>query len=257
MFPVTNTDKFSREKNDVRGQVPPSGLGPEGMDHRRASVRDGSEAATPQLQLEKESTRRDRVARAREKQRQADVGGEVWSCIWSVGREQSEDTLIHVSESRERCTPALALAPEPPPPMEVPLHDRTPLPQTDPLRASTPAEICPELARRSVVAAKKADAEGNWHAALEQYTLAVAHGSRDPQVHFRMGMLLRQTHGDLRQSLAHLRKATLLRPDHIKYRSALADFYDLLGFPINARSQRERIRQLEADAAATRARGRH
>jgi len=104
---------------------------------------------------------------------------------------------------------------------------------------------CSELARRALQAAKSADTVGDWQAAIRHFTVAIKNGSNDPQVYFRLGVLLRKTHGDLRLSLAHLRKASLLQPDQVVYRRELAELYDVLGFPINARSQRERIQEIQ------------
>jgi tetratricopeptide (TPR) repeat protein len=110
------------------------------------------------------------------------------------------------------------------------------------------------LAQAAIKAAKASDLAADWSTAIQHYTVAVEHGSNDPQVYFRMGVLLRQTNGDARQSLAHLRKATLLSPEQIKYRCELAELYETLGFPINARRERERIRALQDESDSSRSR---
>ena len=69
-------------------------------------------------------------------------------------------------------------------------------------------------------------------------------GSSDPDAHFRLGMLPCKTTGKLRLSMDHIRKATLLRPERIAYRSELARLCDTLGLVVHPRGQREQIRQL-------------
>jgi tetratricopeptide (TPR) repeat protein len=101
-------------------------------------------------------------------------------------------------------------------------------------------------------AARTADNLENWTEALRCYAEAVDHGVTDAHALFRLGSLIRQSQGNLRTGLEHLRKATLAKPDNIVFRAELADTYEALGFPINARAQRERIRQLQQSEASGR-----
>jgi tetratricopeptide (TPR) repeat protein len=245
MIPATKINKFSAHTNRVRGQAPLSGPTRTATDHGQPVVREhapASNRAFPPLTLEKESTRQDRVAKAREKQSQDDTSGEVWSSVWSTSRNDDEPTERSQPQSGKSKVPHLALAPEP---------ART----TDALfPRDVRLETCTDLSRSTLARAKKADTEGDCHTALRHYAAAIKNGSNDPQVYFRMGVLLRQTNGDARQSLAHLRKATLLSPEQIKYRCELAELYETLGFPINARRERERIRALQDESDSSRSR---
>ena len=237
MFPVTTLEKFSGQNGRASGQEPAA------CDASRASAN-----PLPPLALEKESTRRAREAKARELRKQDELEGEVWSQVWSTGWDPGQATKLSLAGPARRTVHNLALAPEREPPPE---REQEPITVQ---QAQAPIKISTDQARRSLVAARKADAEGDWHTAINHYTVVVENGSSDAQAHYRLGVLLLQTHGDPRQSLAHLRKAILLRPQQLKYRRALATLYENLGFPINARSQREQIRRLEQDAAAKRAR---
>lgn len=102
-------------------------------------------------------------------------------------------------------------------------------------------------------AARLADRMGEWSEAVRLYWLVLQSGCDDAHVHFRFAVLLRRTGGDLRRGLYHLRQATHLSPDRNEYRRELADVYDLLGFAVSARKQREEVRRRRADGRTTRA----
>jgi tetratricopeptide (TPR) repeat protein len=246
MFPVTYRDKSARKTSRVIGQISFAKRITTHSDHQPAVTSDISPvsvASGSPLTLEKESTRRAREAKARARQKQNDTSGGVWNGVWSTGWDDSEDSLDPMTGQARRLDGHLALAPE---------ADQSPVSVQ---QQAADIEPCVELARRALAAAKKADAEGDSHAALQHYAMVVDNGSSDPQVFFRMGVLLRQTKGDPRQSLDLLRKATVLRPDQMKYRNELADLYETLGFYINARSQRKQIRQLEETVSSKRSHG--
>jgi hypothetical protein len=173
-----------------------------------------------------------------------DVDDGVWSSVWTTRRDYSEDTLQPETAQRDSTAPNLALAPDPDP-------DTGHRVYAAPLKVAH-SEPCTDLAQAAIKAAKASDLAADWSTAIQHYTVAVEHGSSDPQVYFRLGVLLRLTNGDLRLSLAHLRTASHLRPEQIVYRRELAEVYEALGFPINARSQRERIGELQETAPTKR-----
>ena len=105
----------------------------------------------------------------------------------------------------------------------------------------------------SLEAARLADRMGEWSEAVRLYRLVLQSGCDDAHVHFRLAVLLRRTGGDLRRGLYHLRQATHLSPDQNEYRRELADVYDLLGFAVSARNQREEVRRRRGDGVTTRA----
>ncbi|HCH64268.1 MAG: hypothetical protein CL927_19480 [Deltaproteobacteria bacterium] len=241
MYPKILVDDYSRLVSDVHGSVPLFDSTPE-----EARVEPTHKAATPPslahnappLSLESDATRRARTARIRAQQAQAleGPGNALWSDVRTSREDWSDRGRNHEADggslaSRDDSAPKRA--------------------NTNHLKLA-PLGTRSDQVRSAMVAAKTADKAGQQSEALRHYATAMDCGANDADAHFRMGVLLRKTKGNLRLSLVHLRKATLMKPKNTKYRRALAEVYDQLGFTANAKKQQECIRQLETSATPAR-----
>jgi curved DNA-binding protein CbpA len=101
----------------------------------------------------------------------------------------------------------------------------------------------------AVQAANQARSAETFHSvkeAITQYKRAADdYESDDPQVYFRLGLLVLKYEEDERGALGYLRQAVLLRPENPDFRTALGDLYASLSMERNAR--REYQAALKAD----------
>lgn len=268
MYPEPFIDEYSRARGKVGEPVSPPERTWKGVHHLHPLVRDAYSASTtagPPLRLETESTRRAREARARAKRSETQDGTceQVWSNVPEARGARREGALPLQAQDRSRTIGGLKLRDDSN--RSFARHDsrvafarvESPLSLARDAGSGADATMCNSSlkiahgegreaqARRALEAARDAEASGYWREALWYYTVAVENGANDAENYFRLGLLLRRTNGDLRRSLAHLRRATLLRPQNVQYRRELAKLYHELGLPINARRQRARLRQLE------------
>lgn len=229
--------------------------------HGRALGPTPSPAAAPPapaLRLETEATSRARLARARANQTQTLDGrrDEIWLSAGQPCGERGAATLRLQNDAQRRAIPRRALAHA---------HGADSLSSAG-RNGAARANALPSKsdtaglrlaatgdgedgAQGSLRAARLADRKGEWRNAIRHYRDGLEDGSREPDAHFRLGVLIRKTGGDLRLGLDHLRHAAMLRPERLDYRRELAVVYEQLGFPINARRERALIRErLEAAA---------
>lgn len=235
-----------------------------GARHGRALGPTPSPAAAPSapvLRLETEATGRARLARARANQTHTLDGrrDEIWlSALQPCGERAAAALRLQTDLQRRaasRRAPAQARVADSPSGAPRPGAAQT----NALLKQSATAGL--RLARTgdgedgaqdSLKAARLADRKGEWRTAIRHYRDGLVDGSRQPDAHFRLGVLIRKTGGDLRLGLDHLRHATQLRPERLDYRRELAVVYEALGFPINARRERALIRDRLETAAPRR-----
>ena len=101
-------------------------------------------------------------------------------------------------------------------------------------------------ARATTLQAEIETARGNLQEAARTYEALLQRNPRDPEAHFRLGLIYHQ-HGNRYRAVEMFLQAAALAPDQVRYHGRLAEAYLRLGMPERALDVLQRCRRLAPD----------